>query len=93
MAPRALFEWGSSTYGGASNYGGAGGLNVGQGSYNEDEQANYIEGYCELLNKVRIDGCFLHTFTETEPKAMGILNFKKRKKGFYMYKSYERVGS
>jgi hypothetical protein len=59
--------------------------------YDEDEQANYIRRYCEMLNRARIDGYFYTFYNSTWDKGYGLYNGKKRKKGFYMYKSYERV--
>ena len=61
--------------------------------YDEDEQANYIRRYCNMLNRARIDGYFYTFYNSTWDKGYGLYNpvTRKRKKGFYMYKSYQRT--
>ncbi|MEM2998286.1 MAG: hypothetical protein QW542_04990 [Thermoproteota archaeon] len=58
--------------------------------YDEDEQSNYIRKYCKMLNKARIDGYFYTQYNDNWDKGYGLYHpiTKKRKKGFYMYKSY-----
>jgi hypothetical protein len=58
----------------------------------QKEQADYIIKYLNLLNKARIDGSFYISYNEPYPQYAGLLNSKKRKLGFYAYKSYQ-VGS
>ena len=69
--------------------------------YDEDEQANWIKRYCNLLNRAKIDGYFYTQYNDPPgwEKGYGLYNpgyrpyppNRKRKKGFYMYKSYQRV--
>jgi hypothetical protein len=61
--------------------------------YDEDEQANYIRQYCEMLNKAKINGAFYTQIDDERPKGYGlylrsVTGKMRRKKGFYMYKSY-----
>lgn len=60
--------------------------------YDEDAQANYIKRYCDMLNTARIDGYFYTQYNYDFDKGYGLYHptRKSRKKGFYMYKSYER---
>jgi hypothetical protein len=61
--------------------------------YDEDEQANYIRRYCDMLNRARIDGYYYTAYNDDWDKGYGLYNpdTRKRKKGFYMYKSYQRA--
>jgi hypothetical protein len=60
--------------------------------YDEDEQANHIKRYCDdVLNRTRIDGSFYTELSNENDLAYGLLCRGKRKKGFYMYKSYQRA--
>jgi hypothetical protein len=59
--------------------------------YDEDEQAEYIAQYCNMLNRARIAGAFYTQIDDERPIGYGLYNGKKRKKGFYMYKSYRRT--
>lgn len=62
------------------------------GPYDEDAQANYIKSYCDVLNSARIEGCFYWQYRENYDKNAGLYRGgKSRKKGFYMYKSYQRA--
>jgi len=82
-------EWCCKTYKGAANMW----LNdldaLKKYPYDEDEQANYIEKYCNMLNEANITGAFCTQYN-TPPWGYGLYNGLKRKKGFYMYKSYKR---
>lgn len=60
--------------------------------YDEDEQASYVRRYCEFLNRATISGCFYTQYNEDYDKGYGLYNGMRRKKGFYMYKSYQRSG-
>lgn len=48
---------------------------------------------CNALNRARIDGYFYTQYNDpyTFDKGYGLYNGFKRKKGFYMYKSYQRT--
>jgi hypothetical protein len=83
-------EWGCGSYKGAVAGDQAqtlGGTLV----YDEDVQASHIKGYCDdVLNRTRIDGSFYTELSNNWNLAYGLLCQGKRKKGFYMYKSYQR---
>jgi hypothetical protein len=79
------------TFTGAGEWGGAMPLGVWETHpYDEDEQARYIKKYCDMLNRARIDGYFYTVYNDDFDKTYGLYNGKKRKKSFYMYKSYRR---
>lgn len=61
--------------------------------YDEDAQANYIKRYCDMLNRARIDGYFYTQYNYDFDKGYGLYHptRKSRKRGFYMYKSYQRT--
>jgi hypothetical protein len=63
-----------------------------QNPYDENDQADYVRRYCDMLNRARISGCFYTQYNEDYDKGYGLYNpvTRKRKKGFYMYKSYQR---
>lgn len=85
-------EAGCMTFTGAGEWGGAMPLGVWEDHpYDEDEQADYIKRYCDMLNRARIDGYFYTVYNDDFDKTYGLYNGKKRKKGFYMYKSYQRT--
>jgi hypothetical protein len=63
--------------------------------YNEDTQAEHVRFYLNIFNRMALEGCFLYEFEAREPKnpqEFGIVDvpLKRRKKAFYMYKSYQR---
>jgi len=103
--PALASEFGSCTYDGACKYGGSGWLR--NGLYSEEAQANCIKKYLEIYNQVKLYGCFLvyyyqvthqwrskeQTFSIMKPELPSYLHKLTRKKAFYMYKSYKRVGS
>jgi hypothetical protein len=80
-------EWGCLTYKNASQ---DWQIAVEKYPYDEDEQANYIAKYCNMLNKAKTSGAFYTQIDDERPKGYGLYNGFKRKKGFYMYKSYRR---
>lgn len=91
-------EWGCLTYEGASREWGFTDEDLARYPYDEDEQARYIARYCNMLNKAKIDGAFYTQFDDERLKGyglysanVGLYSGKKRKKGFYMYKSYQRT--
>jgi hypothetical protein len=89
--PVHSMETGCMTFSGAGQNGGNQQLNAwADQPYDEDEQANYIGRYCELLNRARIDGYFYTEYNDNFDKGYGLYNGKRRKKGFYVYKSYQR---
>jgi hypothetical protein len=61
--------------------------------YDEDEQANWIRRECSALDRARIDGYFYTIYNDNWDMGYGVYNpqTRKRKKGFYMYKSYQRT--
>jgi hypothetical protein len=60
--------------------------------YDEDAQANYIKRYCDMLNRARIEGYFYTQYNYDFGKGYGLYHptRRSRKRGFYMYKSYQR---
>lgn len=82
-------EWGCMTYHDAG-YLAASAL-ASQEAYDEDEQANYVGRYCDLLNRAGIGGSYYTIYNDTYDKGYGLYNGNRRKKGFYAYKSYQRV--
>lgn len=58
--------------------------------YDEDEQAKYIQRYCNTFSRADIEGAYYYIYNEEWDKGFGLYNRMKRKKGFYMYKSYQR---
>jgi hypothetical protein len=88
--PVTVSEFGCATYKGAGSWG-ASDLNMEEHPYDEDEQASYIEKYCDMLNKADIDGAFYYMYNDDFDKSYGLYNGFRRKKGFYMYKSYRRT--
>jgi hypothetical protein len=87
-------EWGCMTFKDAGAISGISPLYENQYPYDEEEQANYIDNYCKMLNRTRIDGCFYTGYNQNaeDPKDFSVYYGTKRKKGFYMYKSYQRSG-
>jgi hypothetical protein len=60
-------------------------------AYDEEEQADSIDRHCMMFNSAGIDGAFLYIYNEEWDKGFGLCNGTKRKKGFYAYKSFQRV--
>jgi hypothetical protein len=86
-------EWGCPTFTGAGPISSAWSVEYAkQQPYDEDEQANYIQQYCETLNSATVNGSFYTLYNDDFfPRGYGLYNGMKRKKGFYIYKSYQRV--
>jgi hypothetical protein len=90
-------EWGCFTYSGAARLGGNGMMNryMSNATYNEDDQSKYIERYCRMSNETGLDGIYYSIFwdcAQGDCMSIGLLNNgRSRRKGFYMYKSYQRV--
>ena len=61
--------------------------------YDEDEQANWINRECSALDRATIDGYFYTIYNDNWDMGYGVYNpqTRKRKKGFYTYKSYQRT--
>ena len=61
--------------------------------YDEDEQANWVRRECNALDRAKIDGYFYTMYNDPPgwDTGYGLYNpdTRKRKKGFYMYKSYQ----
>ena len=91
MKPIHSFDWGMMSFAGADKFGGWNPLNIGQNPYDEEPQARYCERTMKMLNSARIDGSFWVMYNDTFDRGHGLYNpqTKKRKKGFYMYKSYQ----
>ncbi|MEM2864966.1 MAG: hypothetical protein QXR65_06860, partial [Candidatus Bathyarchaeia archaeon] len=96
--PINVTEWGCLTYKGASQEWGFTNEDFAKYPYDEDEQASYINRYCKMLNRANISGAFLNQFDDERLKGYGLYKAtippyfgpgSSRKKGFYMYKSYE----
>jgi len=91
--PVESMEAGCMTFTGAGRIAGTAPLHTPETqNYDEDEQANWIKRYCDFLNRARIDGYFYTQYNDAWDKSFGLYNpnTHKRKKGFYMYKSYQR---
>jgi hypothetical protein len=94
--PVHVKEFGTSTYEGANIFIGRRTLRIPPWAYrmyDENAQAEYVKTYLDIFNETSIDGCFLYEFEAREPRNLlefGIVDMplKRRKKAFYMYKSY-----
>ena len=90
-------EAGCMTFKGAAYFGGVVPHDVPARPYDEQEQADYIRRYCDMLNRARVDGYFYTQYNDNESddnssnKYYGLYNGRRRKKGFYMHKSYQRA--
>jgi len=91
--PVCSMEAGCVTFKGSAYYGGVVPRDVSSRPYDEEEQAGYIKRYCDMLNRAGIDGYFYTQYNDNPyfQNGYGLYNSNKRKKGFYMYKSYERT--
>jgi len=91
--PVNSMEWGCMTFKGAGPIAATWRMYEDQHPYDEDEQANYIDNYCKMLNRTRIEGCFYTGYNQNaeDPKGYSLYFETKRKKGFYIYKSYQRA--
>ena len=93
--PIQSMEAGCMTFTGAGRIAGTAPLHTQETLlYDEDEQATWMKRYCDLLNRARIDGYFYTQYNDPRgwDKGYGLYNpdTRKRKKGFYLYKSYQR---
>ena len=92
--PIYLTEFGCCSFEGADYWGGEGIVRLGP-PYDEEVQSEYIDNFVKkVVNKAGIDGCFLFDFDSLQNldhRYFGIVDQKKRKKGFYKYKSYQRT--
>lgn len=93
-------EWGCLTYKRASLEWGFTDSDLAKYPYDEDEQANYIQQYCNMLNRADISGAFYTQIDDERLRGYGLYKAtnppyfgpgSSRKKGFYMYKSYQRT--
>lgn len=92
--PIQSMEAGCMTFTGAGKVAGTAPLHTQETlNYDEDEQANWIKRYCDLLNTARIDGYFYTQYNDSWNMGYDLYNGTNRKKGFYMYKSYQRSPS
>jgi len=89
--PVIVPDFACMTYTGADQYDGAVLWKSWEsGPYDEDAQAKFIKSSCDVYNRAKIEGCFYYQYNEDFDKSAGLCNRMKRKKGFYMYKSYQR---
>jgi len=89
--PVIATDWGVFSYEGADEFGGISPLHLEDRPYDEEAQVRYIEKFCNMLNKTKIDGCFWVQYNEERfEKGHALYNpiTLKRKKGFYTYKSF-----
>ena len=87
-------DFGMMSYAGADKFGGWSPLYSSQYPYDEEPQARFTKRTLEMLNRAKIDGCFWVQYNEQGfDKGHALYNplTRKRKKGFYMYKSYQRT--
>jgi hypothetical protein len=61
--------------------------------YDEEPQVRYTVRTMNMLNQARIAGIFWVMYNDSFDRGHGLYNplTRKRKKGFYMYKSYQIV--
>jgi len=88
-------DFGMNTYVGADKWGGWSPLYVADNPYDEEPQVRYTERTMKFLNHAKVDGCFWVMYNDNFDRGLGLYHpmSHKRKKGFYMYKSYRRVGT
>jgi hypothetical protein len=65
-------EWGCLTYKGASQEWGFTDADLARYPYDEDEQANYVAQYGNMLNKAGISGAFYTQIDDERPKGYGL---------------------
>ena len=92
--PVIVPDFGMCSYAGADKWGGWNPLYVEQNPYDEEPQVRFMERTVKMLNQAKINGCFWVYYDDGFEKGHGLYNCStlKRKKGFYMYKSYQRSG-
>jgi hypothetical protein len=91
--PIIVPDFGMETYAGADKYGGDNPLHMDDNPYDEEPQARYITRELKMFHQAGIDGCFWVRYNHEYDREHGLYNpyTRKRKKGLYMYKSYQRV--
>lgn len=94
--PVDCMEAGCETFTGSAEAAGTSPLLPAQDrQYDEDEQADWIGRECNTLDRARIDGYFYTQYNDPPgwDTGYGLYNpdTRKRKRGFYLYKSYQRV--
>lgn len=93
--PIIVPAFGMESYAGADKYGGSNPLYIDDNPYDEEPQARYIVREVNMFNQAGIDGCFWGARYNDKQYARGHALYNPqtlaRKKGFYMYKSYQRV--
>jgi hypothetical protein len=84
-------DWGMFTYRNADQWGDTEFLHFGQQTYDEDPQVRYATRTLNMLNEAGVDGSFWAQYNDDFDRGQGLYNPKtlQRKKGFYMYKSYQ----
>ena len=90
-------DFGMMSYSGADKFGAGAPLyayqhGYDQPPYDEDPQVRFTKRTLDILNRARIDGCFWVQYNDNFDKGHGLYHpqTRKRKKGFYMYKNYQR---
>ena len=88
-------DWGMMSFKGADQYGGLSpDPKIANGKpYDEEPQARYTVRTLDMLNRARIEGCYWTMYNDWIAIGQGLYNpdTRGRKKGFYMYKSYQRT--
>lgn len=86
-------DFGMTSYAGADKWGGWSPLYVADNPYDEEPQGRFTRRTLDMFNRARIDGCFWVQYNDIWDKGHGLYHpvTRKRKKGFYMYKSYQRT--
>jgi hypothetical protein len=83
-------DFGMMSFAYADKWGGWNPLHHNEGSYDEEPQVRFTYRTLKMLNRAKIDGCFWVQYNDNFDKGHGLYHpiTRKRKKGFYMYKSY-----
>jgi hypothetical protein len=86
-------DFGMMSFVDADKFGGWSPLYAVEYAYDEEPQARYARRTLDMLNRARIDGCFWVQYNDNWIVGQGLYHplTRKRKKGFYMYKSYQRA--
>jgi len=87
-------DFGMMSYEDADKFGGWCPLYARENAYDEEPQVRYTRRTLDMLNRARIDGCFWVQYNDNWVIGHGLYHpiTRKRKKGFYMYKSYKPTG-
>ncbi|MBS7622865.1 hypothetical protein KEJ39_04220 [Candidatus Bathyarchaeota archaeon] len=88
-------DFGMMSYAGADKWESMSPAYIYNNFYDEGPQVRYGERMLKFLNRAKIDGCFWVQYNDNLDRGHGLYHptSRKRKKGYYMYKSYQRVGS